>query len=184
MGAGKVLVGLIFVIVGVVLLVIGIAPIPGLETISVYYNITSYFSIDYAAVFSTFDLTPILTTSGYLSISTIIPMAGYYYCKAGIKSMRYDKEKKQYYYNETKIGLMIFGFILVVVAVTVILTYMFDILTPLIGSLDAMLPISEFWGLIPDLLLPTVIVLLIVFFVYWIGSKIMKTAVRKEEIFK
>ncbi|MHA1131479.1 MAG: hypothetical protein ACTSQQ_11820, partial [Candidatus Helarchaeota archaeon] len=76
MGAGKVLVGLIFVIIGVVLLVISIAPIPGFESISVYNRIMAYFSIDYMAGFTTFALTPPLTTSGFLSIATITPLAG------------------------------------------------------------------------------------------------------------
>ncbi|MHA1132348.1 MAG: hypothetical protein ACTSQQ_16295, partial [Candidatus Helarchaeota archaeon] len=158
------------------------------ESISVYNRIMAYFSIDYMAVFTTFDLTPLLTTSGFLSIATIIPLAGYYYCKAGIKSMRYDKAKKQYYYTETKIGLMIFGFVLVCVAVALLLTILLQILTPYFQFLADLFPTgippAEIASIIPQLLIPTVLTLLIIFFVYWIGSKIMKTSVKKEELFK
>jgi len=186
MGSGKILGGLAFLILGIVILVIGIVPIPGLEVLSLYYWIEQEY-LGIMALIATFDLPTFLNSSGYLSICTIITLVGYNYVKAGIKSMRYDKPKKQYYYTETKIGMMIAGFITVCVALVLIfmifigvLSPAFDFLTPLIALIP--FDLSSIAAYLPTILIPVLLTILIIFFVYWIGSKIMKSSVKKESL--
>ncbi|MHA1652034.1 MAG: hypothetical protein ACTSYB_17770 [Candidatus Helarchaeota archaeon] len=181
MGAVKVLIGLLFLALGIFILVISLAPIDLFSDISFSNRIMALFSIDFEYISSTMDFTPILESSGYLSISIIIPYVGYHYCRAGIKSMRYEKAKKIYYYSETKIALLIVGFIIICVAVALILSIFLQIMEPAFQFLVDLIPTLYFPGLLPDLLIPIVLTLLIIYFLYWIGSKIMKTGVKKED---
>ena len=181
MGAAKVLGGVIFLALGIFLLIIGIAPIDIIGDISVYTHVELLMGDIYSAM-STMDFTPILEPSGYLSISMIIPTVGYHYCKAGIKSMRYDKPKKEYYYSETKIGFLIAGAVIIVVAAVLVLTFFLEILTPFITNVLGMFGVSVagFEYLIPTLLVDILVMILIIFLIYWIGSKVMKHGVKKE----
>ena len=95
--------------------------------------------------------------------------------------MRYEKAKKIYYYSETKIALLIVGFIIICVAVALILSIFLQIMEPAFQFLVDLIPTLYFPGLLPDLLIPIVLTLLIIYFLYWIGSKIMKTGVKKED---
>ena len=184
MGAAKILGGLAFLAIGIVLLILAFVPIPGFESISITGRIISFISV-IGTVFSTLDFTSMFGPIGYLSIAGIIPLVGYQYCKAGIKSMRYDKAKKKYIYTETKIGLMITGFILICVAAVIILLILLGQLEPEFQFLIGLVPTGPWFSypyLLPQLLIPMVLTMLIIFFVYWIGSKIMKSGVKKEVI--
>ena len=184
MGAAKVLGGLAFLAIGIVILILAFVPIPGLGNISITALLIQLFSI-IGTVFSTMDFSPLLGQIGSLSIAGIIPLVGYHYCRAGIKSMRYDKVKKKYIFTETKIGLMIAGFILICVAVVIILLILLGALEPEFQFLIGLVPTGPWFSypyLLPQLLIPMVLTMLIIFFVYWIGSKIMKSGVKKEVI--
>ena len=185
MGAAKVLAGLAFLIIGIVLFVIAFVPIPGLEDVSVTARIISYVE-SMMTSFMTLNLSTLIgpIESQFLYNSIIIPMVAFHFCKAGIKSMRYDKGKKEYYFSETKIGLLIAGFILVCVAAGFLILMIFDILDPSFQFIVDLIPTYiSYPGLLPHLLIPIVLTMAIVFFVYWIGSKIMKSGVKKEEMF-
>jgi hypothetical protein len=185
MGALKVLGGLGFLAIGIVLLVIAFAPIPGLENVSFTSRLMTYINSVFIAI-SSLNISSIIGESGWLYIAAIIPWCGYHFCKAGIKSMTYTKKKKQYYYSETKIGWLIFGFILICIAVTLLLTIFFEIMAPAFQFIVDLIPTipAEFAFLLPQLLIPVVLTILIIFFVYWIGSKIMKSGIKKEELLK
>ena len=186
MGSGKILGGLVFLIIGIVILVIGIVPIPGFETISLTYLALKEYAIIEAAAVS-FDLQALIINSGFISINSIILLVGGHYVIAGIKSMRYDKPKTQYYYTETKIGLMITGFIMICLALVITLMIFLGYMDPSFSFLNPVnpaLPAELAWisMLLPNLLIPVVLTILIIFFVYWIGSKIMKSGVKKESL--
>ena len=182
MGTAKVLGGVVFLALGIILLIIGIAPIPGLEDISFVSNLMVYIG-DFSTLMMSGDYSGLLVRAGYLDLCIIIPYVGYHYCRAGVKSMRYDKKKK-YYITETKIGLIIAGFIAMCVAVALVFTILLQIMDPAFSFLVNLWPSHfAFPGLLPQVLVPTLITLLIIFFIYWIGSKIMKKGIKKEELF-
>ncbi len=189
MGAGKILGGLAFLIIGIILLVIGFVPIPGLTEISFTGRMITLY--DEANLVFSGDIMFILLSivlDGYIYIALITPLVGYHYCRAGIKSMRYDKPKKQYFISETKIGLMIAGFVMVCVAAALILMIFLGYMDPSFSFLNPVnptLPAEYAWVsmILPNFLIPVVLTILIIFFVYWIGSKIMKSGVKKEEMF-
>jgi hypothetical protein len=184
MGAAKVLGGLLFLTLGIVFLVIGIVPISILGNISFIGRFMNYMFLDYPTMMMTWDFSPLFLATGYLEIALIIPYVGFHYCKAGIKSMTYSKKKKEYFISETKIGLLIAGFILICVAVVLALMILLQYLEPAFQFLTDLLPAIYFSGLLPTLLIPVVLSLLIIFFVYWLGSKIMKSGIKKEEMLK
>ena len=187
MGTGKVLGGLSFVIIGIILLVIGFVPIPGLEDVSFTALVITTFEQIFAITGDIMTAVLAILLNTYFYIALIIPWIGYHYVSAGIKSMRYDKPKKQYYYTETKIGLLITGFIMICVALTFILMIFLGYLSPAFDFLNpviALIPfdLSSIASFIPTLLIPVLLTILIIFFVYWIGSKIMKSGVKKESL--
>lgn len=186
MGAGKVLGGLAFLGIGIVLTVIAFVPIPGLGDVCFTTLLLNYIN-NLMVLMASMDISAMVGPSGYLYIAAIIPWVGYHYISAGIKSMRYNKPKKQYYYTETKIGLMITGFVMVCVALALILVIFLGYMSPAFEFLNpviALIPfdLSTIAAYIPTLLIPVVLSILIIFFVYWIGSKIMKSGVKKESL--
>ena len=187
MGAGKVLIGVVFLALGLFLLVIGLAPIDIIGDVSVTNKVMVLID-DVMSMMSTMDFSALFAGEGtMLYIAVIIPWVGYHFCKAGIKSMRYEKKKKQYYYSETKIGFLVAGFIIMCVAFVLVLTMLMQILEPAFTFLaDFLAPylgvLSGFAYLIPQLLVPILLTLLIIYFTYWIGSKIMKHGVKKEKM--
>lgn len=181
MGAAKVLGGLLFVAIGVILLVIGIGPIPSLENVSVVSRGMAYLSLDFGTMMASWDFTPLFLATGYLEIALIIPYVGYHYCRAGVKSMRHTKAKKKYAISEAKIGLLIAGFIFVCVAVALVLSIFLQLLEPAFQFLADLIPAFSYPGLLPQILIPVVLTLLIIYFLYWIGSLIMKSGIKKEE---
>lgn len=178
MGTGKVLGGLAFLTLGIVILVIGIVPIPGLGISiidRIFILITSIQNF-----MATFNYQILLLDSGFLSIALIFPFAGVYYVIAGIRSMRYDKAKKDYYVSTTKIGFLIAGFILICIAAVFLIMIVFGILDPSFQFLNFLeFPLPGY----PNFLIPIALTMLIIFFVYLIGSKIMKHGVKKEDLF-
>ena len=184
MGAAKVLGGLLFLALGIVFLVIGIVPVSILGNISFIGRFMDYIFLDYPTMMMTWDFSPMLLATGYLEIALIIPYVGFHYCKAGIKSMTYGKKKKTFFISEAKIGLLVAGFILICAAVALVLMILLDYLEPAFQFLIDSLPALYFPGLLPTLLIPVVLSLLIIFFVYWLGSKIMKSGIKKEEMLK
>ena len=126
MGAAKVLGGLLFLALGIVILVIGIVPIPTLGNISFISRFIDYMFLDFTTMMMTWDFTPFFLATGYLEIALIIPYVGFHYCKAGVKSMTYDKKKKEYIISEAKIGLLIAGFILICAAVALVLMILLE----------------------------------------------------------
>ncbi len=187
MGAIKVLIGLVFVILGVVLTVLVFAPIPGFENISITDRIMRFFDPSNPNYLDIMTLTfpQLFQAIGFILIDIILPYVGYQYTRAGIKSMRYQKEKKKYYYTETKIALFIVGFIIICVAVTLVLTILLQILSPVFQFIADLIPaIAIPPSLIPQLLIPVILTLLTIFFIYWLGSIIMKKGIKKEEIYK
>lgn len=182
MGAAKVLGGLAFLIVGIILLIISFVPIPGLESVCLTTRIGAYV-MHIMTSLTTLDLSGMIGPSGYLYIAAVIPWVGYHYCRAGIKSMRYDKEKKTYIITETKIGWMITGFIIICIAAVFLLLIILDILDPTFSFFETLWlssPITSVPGLLPQALVPVLLTILMVFFVYFIGSRIMKSGVKKE----
>ncbi len=184
MGAAKVLGGLLFLALGIVFLVIGIVPIPTFGNISFIGRLMDYMFLDFTTMMMTWDFTPLFLASGFLELALIIPYVGFHYCKAGIKSMTHDKKKKEYIISEAKIGLLIAGFILICAAAALVLMILLEYLEPSFQFLADLLPTLYFPGLLPTLLIPVVLSLLIIFFVYWLGSKIMKSGIKKEEMLK
>jgi len=181
MSTAKIVGGFIFLTIGIVLLVIAFVPIPGLMNVSVIGRFIFFFrSID--LLLSTLDFSTVASTLGSISLAWIIPLIGYHYCRAGIRSMRYDRKKKIYIFTETKIGLMIAGFILVCIAVVIILMILLGLLEPAFQFLVDLVPTFFYTGLLPQLLIPIALTMLIMFFIYWIGSKIMRSGVKKEKI--
>ncbi|MHA1265889.1 MAG: hypothetical protein ACTSRS_11725 [Candidatus Helarchaeota archaeon] len=187
MSAAKILGGFIFLTIGILLLVIAFVPIPGIGLDSVCFTtlLLNYIGTLMAGI-SALNLSTIIGASGYLYIAVIIPLVGYHYCRAGIKSMRYDKAKKTYYISETKIGWMIVGFIIVCIAAVYLLLIFLNFVDPtleIFENLWLLSPLNSYPGLLPQALVPALLTVLLIFFIYFIGAKIMKSGVKKEEMF-
>lgn len=173
--------GVAFLAIGLLLLVLSLVPgIPGFEAICLTTKIMGFIATLEAA-FTTFNLTPVLGNTLYISM--IIPWIAVHFVIAGFKSMRYEKAKKSYFYSRTKIGLLITGFILICIAFVFLTMFLLDMLDPHFQFIVDLVPTFSYPGLLPKLLIPMVLTAAIIFFIYWIGSKIMKSGVKKEEMF-
>ena len=182
MGTSKVLGGVTFLILGIVILVLGIVPIPGLGISIIDRIFILKASIENFMV--SFDIQLLLQDTSFLSLAMIFPWVGVHYVISGVKSMRYDKAKKSYYVSDTRIGFFIAGFILICVAAVFLIMIVFGILDPSFQFLNFLDFLQyPYLGLVPKLLIPIVLTMLIIFFTYWIGSKIMKKGVKKEVMF-
>jgi hypothetical protein len=181
MSTGKILAGLPFLAVGIIVVVLTIAPIPTFAAINIISRITDLVS----SLSNLSAITSLFTSVEWIEINGLMLYVGLRFILAGVKSMSYEKEEKEYDYIRTRLGFMITGLILAVFAFAYMVMVILKMLNPNLTVFTSLIPMISTLSypiILPVELIPILISFLVVFIVALVGGLFLKKGVQKELI--